>query len=206
VIAFRNPTHLSNSPNLEPCDSREMVQKTLDAVEKTLKTVFAVVLGIVTVGFVVGISVLVYFMTRPRGEAVGRTNLREGNVEVAVTGNAGDSLHFRSDVSIVSTDLGTLGDDQRERKVQRLLRESTLTLKAISASGAERTASCPIYNGRSGTTTVLPSTYSMSGMLNDCVIPLDAAGAWKVRSSVAWASGLPLRTATLEVRLEAAQK
>jgi hypothetical protein len=63
-----------------------------------------------------------------------------------------------------------------------------------------------VSNGRAASTTSTPGTFSRSGILNDCVIVLDEAGAWKVRGTVAWASDLTLQSATLETRLDAAAR
>jgi hypothetical protein len=174
-------------------------------VEKQIRAVAAGCIGVITVGFVGGVFALVYYMTRPTGDAVGRVELSNANPELVVTANAADAFHFRTDVSAGVPAL-SFDSDQEERNVLRSLRSSTLTIKAVSPGGIERSVSCPVYKGRSSTVMHTQSTYSISGMLNDCVIPVDTTGAWKVRPSVSWASDLSLKKATLEVRRETPQK
>lgn len=171
-----------------------------------LNTALAGCAGVLALGFAAGVFVLVFFMTRPRGEAVGQTNLMNTNATLAVTGNTGESLFFRTDVSLSIPTVSFTDDEQRERALDKLLRQSTLTVRAKSPSGTEKVASCSVYNGRASSTSTTPGVFSRSGMLNDCEIPLDASGSWTVQSSVAWAEGLVLLGATLEVRRESAAK
>lgn len=170
------------------------------------KPILLMLVAIVTVVFVVGVGVLVFFLVRPRGEKVAEISLQNATAEVAVAAAAGDSLYFCTDMSIATADLGTNDSDARDRRVTRFLRASTLTIRAVSPTGTERSSSCPIYNGRSSVTSDTPSSYSMTGMLNDCVVTLDSAGTWKVHPSVTWASDLSPRSATLEVRRESSKK
>jgi hypothetical protein len=159
-------------------------------------------IGCVTVVFVVGISVLVFFLVRPRGEKLGVTSLTDPTASLGVDGKPGDSLHFRSDVSVAIPKVSFADDEQRERALERAFRKSSLTVRATSPTGVERIATCPIYNGRAGSSSTFPGTFTKSGMLNDCVVSLDAAGRWTVRGSVAWSPDLSLLSATLETRRE----
>jgi mRNA-degrading endonuclease toxin of MazEF toxin-antitoxin module len=83
------------------------------------------------------------------------------------------------------------------------LQKSVLTVHAVTSSGREQTATCPVYRGRAAATTHTPVTFTRSGMLNDCVITLDQGGPWRVRATVAWQPELRVASATLETRLEA---
>jgi hypothetical protein len=159
-------------------------------------------IGCVTVVFVVGIFVLVFFMVRPRGEKLGVTSLTDPGASLGVDGKPGDSLYFRTDASVAIPKVTFADDNQRERALTNALRKSQLTVRATSPTGVERIATCPIYNGRSSSSSTFPGTFTQSGMLNDCVIPIDAAGRWTVRGSVAWSPDLALVSATLETRRE----
>lgn len=159
-------------------------------------------IGCVTLVFVVGLSVLVFFLVRPRGEKLGVTNLADPAATLGIEAKTGDSLFFRTDVSVAIPKVSFQDDNQRERTLTNALRKSQLTVRATSPAGVERTATCPIYNGRSSSSSTFPGSFTQSGMLNDCVIPIDAAGRWTVRGSVAWAPELSLLSASLETRLE----
>ena len=161
------------------------------------------ILGGVTIG-VVAVAALVYFMTRPRGEKVGESSLTDRDASVVVEAQQGDSLYFRTDVSMGIPVFSLVDDERLEREASDKLRDSQLTVRATSPSGVERTCTCRIYNGRATSTSTTTGSFSRSGMLNDCVLPIDAPGRWTVRASVAWAPDVALQSATLETRRERA--
>jgi hypothetical protein len=163
------------------------------------------IIAFLSVGFAVGLGLLIFYMVRPRGEKVGEISLTDGRAVLLVQGKQGESLVFRVDASVRVPRLSLVSDDQLEREASRQLSSSRLTVQATSPSGIERTATCAVYKGRASSTTSTSGALSRSGMLNDCVIVLDRPGPWQVRATVAWASGLSLNSATLETRLEAAQ-
>jgi hypothetical protein len=173
---------------------------------KKAKPLLVGCIAVVTLGLGVSVFALVFFLVRPRGEKVAEIDLTSATAEVLVDANTGDSLYFSTDVAIPADALATHDSHARDSKVTRFLRGSTLTVRATSPNGAELSTSCPIYNGRSSITSDSDSTYSMSGLLNDCVLSLDGAGKWKVQPSVVWQSPLPLQSAILDVRREAAKK
>jgi hypothetical protein len=162
-------------------------------------------IGLLSVVFAVGLGVLIFYVVRPRGEKIGDTNLSDPLATQMVQAKAGDSLVFRVDASVRIGVLGVLNDDAIEREASSQLQKSLLTVRATAPSGREHSATCAVYKGRAATTTTTPGKLTRSGMLNDCSIPLDEAGAWRVRGSVAWHSELRLESATLETRLEAAK-
>jgi hypothetical protein len=129
----------------------------------------------------------------------------EAATATPVNGGLGDALIFRTDVSVGFTNMAQLNGRELERQALAKLRKSTLSVRAIGPSGTERTASCPVYRGRSFSSSTTSTGHSCSGVLNDCVIGLDGPGPWQVRGSVAWAPELTLNSATLEVRIDAAR-
>ena len=161
------------------------------------------ILGGVTIG-VIAVAALVYFMTRPRGEKVGESSLTDRDASVVVEAQQGDSLYFRTDVSIGIPVISLVDDDRLEREASDKLRDSQLTVRATSPSGVERRCTCRIYKGRATSTSTTTCSFSRSGMSNDCVLAIDAPGRWTVRASVAWAPDVALQSATLETRCERA--
>ncbi len=169
--------------------------------KKKTSSVLILVIVIASVGFAVGLGILIFFLVRPRGAKVGEMNLTAANATTLVTAKVGDSLFFRADISMEVTRL-SLDDAARDRAADALLSKSTLTVRATSPAGKEKVSTCAIYKGRAVSSTATSGTYSRSGMLNDCVIAIDQAGAWTVRASVVWAPTLVLRSASLETRRE----
>ena len=165
--------------------------------------IVAILATVVGVGFTVGLSGVIFYLVRPRGDKVGELSLTDPGAVLAVSGGMGDALIFRMDASVGVTRMSLLNGDELERQATAQLRKSTLTVRAIGPSGAERAASCAVYKGRSFSSSTTVAGHSCSGMLNDCVIGLDGPGPWQVRGSVAWAPELTVRSATLEVRLDA---
>ncbi len=170
--------------------------------DKTSRFVY-IGLGLLGLAFVVGLGSFLFFSLRPRGEKVGSTSLTEPGAVLAVPGNSGDSLVFRVDASVGVPRLGLSSDDQLEQTARARLRQSMLTVRAIAPSGKERQSTCPLSNGRTASTSSTSGTFSCSGMLNDCVIALDEPGSWRVSGSVAWASDVTVKSASLETRLAA---
>lgn len=171
--------------------------------QKSSKLVLGAI-AFVCVLFAAGLGAFVYYMVRPRGELVGAVSLGEPQAALRVDGKPGDTLVFRVDASIGLPRLSLQDDDQIERRASQQLQSSLLTVRATAPSGKERSSTCAVYKGRAMSTTTTPGALSRSGMLNDCNILLDEAGAWQVRASVAWSSDLTLRSASLETRREAA--
>ena len=167
--------------------------------------IVAVLASVVGVGFAVGLTIVIYILVSPRGEKLGELSLTDQSAFLNVDGGMGDALVFRIDASVGLAQRPLLGGDELERQASALLRKSTLTVRAIAPNAAERTASCPVYNGRAFSSSTTPFGYSSSGMLNDCVVGLDGPGPWQVRGSVGWSRELAVRSATLEVRLDAAR-
>lgn len=169
------------------------------------KSMRAVGIGIalLSVVFAVGLGALVFYMVRPRGDKIGDTNLTDPLATLVVNGKAGDALVFRVDASVQVAAASLLSDDIIEEQATKQLQKSLLTVRAVAPSGREHSATCTVYKGRAATTTSTPGTFTRSGMLNDCSIPLDETGPWRVGGSVAWHSELKLQSATLETRLEA---
>lgn len=169
---------------------------------KSLRAV-GIGIGILSVIFAVGLGALVFHMVRPRGDKVGDTNLTDPLATLMVNGKAGDSLVFRVDASVQVGALSLLSDDVIEQQASAQLKKSLLAVRAVAPSGREQTATCPVYKGRAAATTHTSTTFTRSGMLNDCVLSLDQAGPWRVSGTVAWHPQFRLSTATLETRLEA---
>lgn len=172
---------------------------------KSLRLV-GVGIGLLGVVFAVGLGALVFHAVRPRGDKVGEINLSDPLATLVVNGNAGDSLVFRVDASVQLAALSLLSDDVVEQQASTQLKKSILTVRAFAPSGREHTAACPVYNGRAASTTHTSATFTRSGMLNDCVLPLDQAGPWRVAGTVAWHPDLRPSSATLEARLEASTR
>ena len=168
-------------------------------------SVVVIAIALLSVLFAVGLGVLIFYMVRPQGDKVGETSLTDPGAELVVSAKAGDSLFFRTDVSLGVPRLSLVSDDQLEREASRQLTRSLLTVRATAPSGREHTTTCALYKGRALTTTSTPGSFSRSGMLNDCTLALDEAGAWKVRGSVAWVADLTLHRAQLETRIEPAR-
>ena len=167
--------------------------------------VVAILATVVSVGFTVGLGGLIFYLVSPRGDALGELSLTDPGAVLSVNGGLGDALVFRMDASVGHTRMSLLSGRELERQVTAQLRKSILTVRAVGPSGVERTASCPVYKGRSFSSSTTSTGHSCSGMLNDCVIGLDGPGPWQVRGSVAWAPELSLNSATLEVRIDAAR-
>ncbi|MDF3065251.1 MAG: hypothetical protein K0R38_852 [Polyangiaceae bacterium] len=157
-------------------------------------------LAIASVLFAVGLGGFIYYMVRPRGELVGAVSLGEPQTALRVDGKPGEVLVFRVNASVGLPKLTLQDDDHVERRASQQLQRSLLTVRATAPSGKERSSSCAVYKGRAMSTTTTPGALSRSGMLNDCSILLDEAGAWQVRGSVAWSSDLVLHNAELETR------
>lgn len=177
----------------------------VEAKAKSALPILTILASVVGGAFTIGLIGVIFYLVSPRGEKVGEMSLTDPSAVLAVSGGLGDALVFRTDASVGHLRLATLNGDELERQVTAGLHESILTVRAVGPSGVERTASCPIYNGRSFSSSTTSASYSCSGMLNDCVIGLDGPGPWQVRGSVAWASGLTVRSATLEVRIDSAR-
>lgn len=173
-------------------------------IKKALPIV-AILASVVGVGFAVGLTIVIFYLVSPRGEEVGELRLTDPSAVLAVNGGLGDALVFRVDADLGHPHMASLDGDELERRVTAQLRKSTLTVRAVAPSGVERTASCPLYKGRSVSSSTTSAGYSCSGMLNDCVIGLDGPGPWQVRGSVAWGPELSVRSATLEVRIDSAR-
>lgn len=175
---------------------------------KPAKSLRLVVTGIVLLSllFAVGLGVLIFYMVRPQGDKVGDTSLMQPSAALVVSGKVGDTLFFRTDVSIGVPRLSLVNDEQLEREASRQLTRSQLTVRAKAPSGNEHTATCAVYKGRALSTTSTPGAFSRSGMLNDCSIALNEAGQWQVRGSVAWVADLTLHSANLETRIEHAPR
>ena len=171
--------------------------------KKKSSPVLTILILIVVLGACVGGWLFIDSMIRPRGERIGETNLMDPLASILVEAKPGDSLFFRTDAAIGVDIITLVDDDQVDEQASRQLRTSQLTVRATSPSGIERASTCPLSNGRSATNTKTPGRYARSGMLNACVIPIDAAGRWTVRASVAWAPKVAVRSATLETRREA---
>jgi hypothetical protein len=169
---------------------------------KSLRFV-AIGIALLSVLFAVGLGALIFHMVRPRGDRIGETSLIDPLATLVVNGKAGDSLVFRVDASVQITALGLSGDDVIEQQASAQLTKSVLTVHAVAPSGQEHSATCAVYKGRAAATTRTPLTFSRSGMLNDCVIPLDQEGKWRVRGTVAWHPEMSIGSAMLETRLEA---
>lgn len=167
---------------------------------------FGLVVATLTIGFVGGVTLLVLFLTRPRGERVAETNLMDPRGAVTVAAGAGDALFFRIDVTVAVPAIDLMGDDQRERQIDRQLKGSTLSIRAKSPTGQERVSSCPVYNGKAGSVSTIGTSHSRSGLLNACTIAIDAPGNWTVQGSVAWSAGFSPTRATLETRLAKASE
>lgn len=170
--------------------------------EKKALPIVAILGTVVGVGFTVGLAGVIFYLVRPRGEEVGELSLTEPAAALSVNGGMGDALLFRIDASVGHARMATLNGDELERQASAQLRKSTLTVRATSPSGTERTASCPVYKGRAFSSSTTSTEYACSGMLNDCVIALDGPGPWQVRGSVAWAPELKVNDADLEVRID----
>ncbi len=168
--------------------------------------VVAIGIALLSVLFAVGLGVLIFYMVRPQGDKIGDTSLMDPNAAQLVSGKVGDSLFFRTDVSIAVPRLSLVNDDQLEREASQKLSQSLLTVRATAPSGGELIATCAIYKGRAVSSTSTSGTFSRSGMLNDCRLALNETGSWKVRGSVAWVSDLSLLSAKLETRSEPAQR
>lgn len=168
---------------------------------KSVKRVLGAI-ALVCVLFAAGLGAFVYYMVSPRGERVGALSLRDPNAVLLVDSKPGDVLLSRVDARIGVPPLALPSDDQIEQRASQQLRSSRLTVHATAPSGKERSSSCPVYKGRATSTTTTPSELSRAGMLNDCSLFLDEAGAWQIRAAVAWTSDLQLRDASLELRRE----
>ena len=172
---------------------------------KSLRVV-GIGIALLSVVFAVGLGVLVFQMVRPRGDKIGDTDLKNPLATLVVNGKGGDSLVFRVDASVQVGALSLLSDDVIEQQASTQLRKSVLTVRALAPSGREHTTACSVYKGRAASTTHTSATFTRSGMLNDCALPLDEAGPWTVSGAVAWHSDLRLASATLETRLEASSR
>jgi hypothetical protein len=167
--------------------------------------VVAVAITAVSVAFAVGLSVFIYYMVRPRGDRVGDINLADPLASLLVDGRRGDSLVFRVDAGLRVPRLSLMSDDALEQRASTQLTRSMLTVRAFGPNGSEGAATCAVYRGRATSTTSTPGTFARSGMLNDCVIPIQQSGQWSVRGSVAWHPELTIDRAALEVRIERAR-
>lgn len=171
-------------------------------IKKALPIV-AILASVVGVGFTVGLTIVIFYLVTPRGDKLAELSLTDPGAMLTVNGAMGDALLFRTDASVGHARMALLNGDELERQVTAQFRKSTLTVRAVGPSGVERTASCALYKGRSLSSSTTSAGYSCSGMLNDCVLGLDGPGPWQVRGSVAWAPELSVRSATLEVRIDA---
>ncbi len=187
----------------EKCDTRPMQQA--PAPPQRSSVGLSLFLGGAFV-VVVGIGVLIYFMTRPRGEKVGESSLVDRDAAIGVEAQAGDTLYFRTNVEISVPVLSLKDDERTDREASDELRKSQLTVRATSPAGIEKSSTCRVYNGRATTTSTSTGSFARSGMLNDCVIVIDAPGRWTVRASVDWSAGVTLRRASLETRRERAAR
>lgn len=157
------------------------------------------IVGAVAGGAALVALVTAWIATRPRGDRIGNLDLRAADAQLAVDGAAGDSLLFRTDAVINLSSLPG-GSHEREGMAHGALRKSTLTLKLVDPSGAEKTTSCPIYDGTEADAIVSYSLLKQRGMNNTCVVPLAAAGRHVLRATAAWDARLVAHDARVEVR------
>lgn len=164
-----------------------------------------IVIGGIIAALAVGFVAAIFVWTRPRGEKIGEVDLMARDASVAVEARAGDRLFFRADVAARLPLVSLIDDEHLEQEATTQMSKSKLTLHARSAAGVEKVASCSLCNGRSSTTAITSGRISRSGMLNDCVIDIDAPGPWTVDASVEWSDGLKVERARLETRREGAR-
>lgn len=173
---------------------------------KSGATIYGIIIATIAIGFVGGVALLVFFLTRPRGEKIGDTNLLDPRAAIAVDAAAGDALFFRVDMSVAVPVIDLMDDNQRERQIERQLRTSTLSIRAKSPAGQERVSTCPVYNGKAGSVSTIGGSHSRAGLLNACTVAIDTPGTWTVQGAVSWSSGFAPTKASLETRLEKPKK
>jgi len=160
----------------------------------------AVVIAIVVSLFTTGLTVFIFVVVRPKGTPIGQIDVRDPKLvtQVDVDAAPGEKLYFRFDSIEVVPPPGASPD--RQRDAREAIRESTVTVVVLDSRGASRSVTCGAYSGTSTTTVSSPRSFSMSGVNIDCVMPIETAGHYVVRASVAWRPAINVSEAKLEVR------
>jgi hypothetical protein len=148
--------------------------------------------------FVVGISVFVWLVVRPRGEAVGVIDVGANRPSVSFDAKVGDEILFRLDYTF---DLGpaktTVEED--DRIVQEAMEKSGLAVELTDASGVKQRTSCPAYAGKSIMSRQSGSRHSETGVMVDCKLVVTHDGAYSATGGVTFVDVRHVAS-TVEVR------
>ena len=152
------------------------------------------------VGAMVVLAVVLYPIVFPRGEVVGAFDMRDPRASVTVQARVGDRVHTRA-----SFEADIDGD-----ALETMLLEVPLLVRADGPSHVE--ARCELSTGSAYSSETSPTHGKVTGIPNDCVLTLPAAGAYAITVEDPFANHvyekdgkrgpMPFTLAELEVRLE----
>jgi hypothetical protein len=126
---------------------------------------------------------IIAYKTCPRGNEIGRIDVRGNGGTLAVDGSRGAVLNFRLDVK------------PGGKRVDRQLEASTLAVE-LDENGKLSTTSCKAYAGAVGST----GTWGTTGIVLECRLPMSLSGKASVRAKAIWAPQFTPDEAVLEVR------
>ena len=148
-------------------------------------------------------SLAAYFLW-PRGERIGQLDLRAAAPQLEVDLAAGDTLNFRLDATVRSSDYPN-SSRSRTNAVHDELAASKITVELTLRGAAVGSATCGAFDGKATTTSSGSDDVATSGLPLRCRLRASRAAKYQLRARVAWVPR-DVRAAMLEVRRERAEK
>ena len=143
-------------------------------------------------------SLAAYFLW-PRGERIGRLDLRMVEPRLDVDLAAGDTLSFRLDATVGTTSGYPNSSRSRTNTVHDELASSKVTVDLALNGVAAGSTTCGAFDGKATTSSSGSDDVATSGLPLRCTLLARKAGKHQLSARVAWVP-LDLRAATLEVR------
>ena len=148
-------------------------------------------------------SLAAYFLW-PRGERIGRLDLRAPAPQLDVDLAAGDTLNFRLDATVRDTGYPN-SSRSRTTAVHDELAASKITVDLTLNGAPVGSATCGAFDGKATTTSSGSEDVTTSGLPLRCTLRARNPGKYQLRAGVAWVPR-DVRAATLEVRRQRAEK
>jgi hypothetical protein len=143
-------------------------------------------------------SLSAYFLW-PRGERIGRVDLRAAAPRLDVDLSAGDTLSFRLDATVGTTSGYPNSSRSRTNAVHDELAASKVTVDLTLNGAAAGSTTCGAFDGKATTTSSGSDDVDTSGLPLRCTLLARNAGKHQLSARVAWVPR-DVRAATLEVR------
>jgi hypothetical protein len=149
-------------------------------------------------------SLAAYFLW-PRGERIGRLDLRAAAPQLDVDLAAGDTLSFRLDATVGTTSGYPNSSRSRTNAVHDELAASKITIDLTLNGAAVGSATCGAFDGKATTSSSGSDDVATSGLPLRCTLRARNAGKHQLRARVAWVPR-DVRAAMLEVRRQRTEK